>query len=74
MPKPITEGIRWINRIDDIMKFNEAKIINDLNISDLSSIKDIKSKIKEWKKNIDTYKNYENKKLKTTKLVGNYAW
>ncbi len=74
MPKPITEGIRWINRIDDIMKFNEAKIINDLNISDLNSIKDIKSKIKEWKKNIDTYKNYENKKLKTTKLVGNYAW
>ncbi len=74
MPKPITEGIRWINRIDDIMKFNEAKIINDLNISDLSNIKDIKSKIKEWKKNIDTWKNYENKKLKTTKLVGNYEW
>ncbi len=74
MPKPITEGIRWTNRIDDIMKFNEAKIINDLNISDLNSIKDIKSKIKDWKKNIDTYKNYENKKFKTTKLVGNYTW
>jgi len=74
MPKFITEGIRWTNRIDDIMKFNEAKIINDLNISDLNNIKDIKSKIKDWKKNIDTWKNYESKKLKTTKLVGNYAW
>ena len=71
MPKPMTESVRWINRIRDIVKFNEVEIINGLNISNLKSISKINNKIKDWNEKV--LNNNGNKKLKTTKLSEVYG-
>ena len=71
MPKPMIESVRWINRIRDIVKFNEVEIINGLNISNLKSISKINNKIKDWNEKV--LNNNGNKKLKTTKLSEVYG-
>ncbi|WP_346898940.1 hypothetical protein, partial [Clostridium sp. UBA7503] len=72
MPKPMTEGIRKINYINDIVKFNGVKVINGLNISNLKRIKQLPEKIKNYNKSMEYWNKYTPQKHKATKLTLNY--
>ncbi len=72
MPKPMTEGIRKINYINDIVKFNGVKVINGLNISNLKRIKQLPEEIKNYNKRMEYWNKYTPQKHKATKLTLNY--